>query len=112
MLYEVVVIMSLGEFLSNNYVMIYELIGLEILLLVGAHISFEMKCKTLIAASLLFMELICYTTERWTQSFEVYSIMRPLLTAALYSIYPLIIITLMQITIRSVNISCCPHSVC
>lgn len=83
--------------------MIYELAGLVILLLVGAHISVKMKRRTLIAVLLLFTELICYVAERWTQTFTVYSVLRPLLTATLYSIYPLIIIVIMLIT--STNMS-------
>ena len=90
--------MTSVEFLTDNFVMIFELGGLVILLLVGAHISFEMKKRTIIAVGLLFIELILFTAERWTQTFQTLSIMRPLLTAALYSIYPVIIIVLMLLT--------------
>ena len=90
--------MTINEFLGDNYVMIYELGGLVILLLVGAHISAKMKRRTIIAVFLLFIELFCYVTERWTQSFSTYSVLRPLLTATLYSIYPMIIIVIMFIT--------------
>lgn len=86
------------EFLTDNFVMIYELGGLVILLFVGAHISFEMKRRTLIAVGLLFVELILFVAEKYTQTFPKLSIMRPLLTAALYSIYPMIIIVLMLLT--------------
>ena len=90
--------MTSVEFLTDNFVMIFELGGLVILLFVGAHISFEMKKRTIIAVGLLFIELILFTAERWTQTFQTLSIMRPLLTAALYSIYPVIIIVLMLLT--------------
>ena len=86
------------EFLTDNFVMIYELGGLIILVLVGAHISLSMKRKALIAVGLLSVELGLYTAERWTQTFKTLSLMRPLLTAALYSIYPAIIIVLMLLT--------------
>ena len=48
---------TITEFLGDNFVMIYELAGLVILLLVGAHISSKMKRKTLVAIILLFAEL-------------------------------------------------------
>jgi len=75
--------------------MIYELGGIIILLFVGAHISSEMKKKTSLVVGLLFLELILYTAERWTQTFPKLSLMRPILTAALYSLYPVIIIVLL-----------------
>ena len=81
--------MTSVEFLTDNFVMIFELGGLVILLLVGAHISFEMKKRTIIAVGLLFIELILFTAERWTQTFQTLSIMRPLLTAALYPPIPM-----------------------
>ena len=59
---------TITEFLGDNFVMIYELAGLVILLLVGAHISSKMKRKTLVAIILLFAELFCYVAERWTQT--------------------------------------------
>lgn len=95
--------MTMSEFLRDNYAMIYELAGLVILLLVGAHISAKMKRRTLIAVFLLFVELFCFVAERWTQTFPEYSILRPLLTATLYSIYPLIIIVMLLLT--STNMS-------
>ena len=48
--------MTIYDFMSDNYVMIYELGGLVILLFVSAHISTSMKRKTLIAIGLLFIE--------------------------------------------------------
>ncbi|MBR3248358.1 MAG: GGDEF domain-containing protein [Clostridiales bacterium] len=89
--------MTVDKFLGDNFVMIYELGGLVILLLVGAHISAKMKRRTFIAVLMLFVELFCYVAERWTQTFPSYSILRPLLTATLYSIYPAIIIVMMLI---------------
>lgn len=89
---------TITEFLGDNFVMIYELAGLVILLLVGAHISSKMKRKTLVAIILLFAELFCYVAERWTQTFPSYSVLRPILTATLYSIYPMIIIVMLLIT--------------
>lgn len=95
--------MTINEFISDNFVMIYELGGLVILLFVGAHISFSMKRKTLIAIGLLFIELVCYVAERWTQTFSSYTVLRPMLTATLYSIYPSIIIVMMVITSTNIN---------
>ena len=90
--------MSSVDFITDNFVMIFELGGLIILLFVGAHISFQMKKRTLMAIGLLFIELTMFTAEKWTQTFPALSLMRPVLTAGLYSIYPLIIIVLMLLT--------------
>lgn len=95
--------MTINEFISDNFVMIYELGGLVILLFVSAHISFSMKRKTLIAIGLMFIELVCYIAERWTQTFPSYTVLRPILTATLYSVYPSIIIVMMVLTSTNIN---------
>ena len=86
------------EFVSDNYVMIYELIGLFVLLGFSVHISKKSKRLHQIALIFLILETFAFYMERWTQTFEELSIWRPLLTSLIYSIYPLILIILMQIT--------------
>ena len=85
------------DFIMDNYVMLFELIGLLIMLRISAHISEQMKKQTRIVVALLFAETLIYTLERWTQSFERLSLLRPMLTACLYSIYPIVLICLMQL---------------
>lgn len=82
-----------GIFL-DNYVMLYELIGLLVIMGVSAHLSDRMKRLTVIVVVLLILEAVVFRLEQWTQTFETLSIARPLLTAFLYSLYPAILMTI------------------
>ena len=77
--------------------MLYELFGLLLLLGISANISLTKRRNTRVVIALLFLETVVYWVEMWTQTFETLSIARPLLTAAKYSLYPLILYVLMQI---------------
>lgn len=90
--------MTVREFFIENYVMIYEMIGLLALLGITVHVSKRMKRKTWIVVLLLAAENVAFYLERWTQTFEQLSILRPLLTATVYSLYPVILLFVMQIT--------------
>ena len=92
--------MILVNYVVNNYVLLFELIGLLILLKISAHVSTTDKKITLIVILLLFLESLFSFLEIWTQSFETYTVLRPLFTACKYSIYPPIIFLLMQITLE------------
>ena len=85
------------NFFAENYVMLFELIGLLTVLKVSAHASTHMKRYTIAVIILLVVEAVAFYVEKWTQTFETLSIARPLLTATVYSIYPFVIIMLMQI---------------
>ena len=89
--------MSIKDFFLENYVLLFELIGLLIMLGLSVHISGTMKTQTLVAIALLFAETLLFSLEKWSQTFETLSLLRPICTAALYSIYPLIVILLMQV---------------
>ena len=86
------------EFFTGNYAMFYEWVGLLVMLGVSVHISPKMKRQTRIVVALLFAETLFFYLERWTQTFETLHVLRPLLTAAVYSIYPVIMLLVMQIT--------------
>ncbi len=90
--------MNVKEILLDNFVFIYEVTGLFIMLSIGVHVSDRMKNITRMVISLLAMETVMFHAERWTQTFEHLSMWRPFLTAAIYSIYPMILITITQIT--------------
>ena len=89
--------MNLGIYFLDNFVMIFELIGLLLMLGVSAHISDRTKRLTLIVVILLFVESIMFYAEMWTQSFNHLSLLRPFLTSCKYSIYPVILIFVNQI---------------
>ena len=91
--------MNLEMYILENYPMIFELLGLLIMLAVSAHISERMKKLTVIVVALLFVESILFYVELWTQTFEKMSLWRPFLTSCKYSIYPLILLFVMQIIV-------------
>ena len=90
--------MGIVEFFLENYSMIYELIGLVVILGVSAHLSERMKKLTITVVVLLLIESAVFSLERWTQTFEKLSLLRPILTACLYSLYPLILMVLTLLT--------------
>ena len=88
--------MFFTDYLVDNYEMIYELAGLVIMLVISVHVSDRMKSLTRWTALLLFVESLVFALERWTQSYSQLSLLRPLLTAGLYSLYPAILLLVMQ----------------
>ena len=90
--------MSLKDFFLDNYVMLYELIGLLLILAISVHISKRMKRLTQAVIILIFIETVVFWLEKWTQTFDHLSIMRPMFTAALYSVYPVILVLMMFVT--------------
>ena len=89
--------MTIKDFFLQNYMMLYELVGLLILLALSAHISVQKRLYTRIVVVLLLLETVVYWVEMWTQTFETLSLARPLLTALKYSLFPLILYVLTQI---------------
>ena len=90
--------MGLIRYILDNFTMLYELLGLVVILGVSAHLSVRMKKLTITVVILLFLESVIFSLEQWTQTFEKLSILRPLLTACLYSLYPLILMVLTLLT--------------
>ncbi len=90
--------MPVLNFIIDNYITLFELVGLLIILKISVHIPKRMKKLTFLAVILLLAEMVMFRLEEWTQSFETLSILRPILTASVYTIYPVILILLIQIT--------------
>ena len=86
-----------SDYILNNYVLMFEVFGLLLLSIISVHISHESKQMTRIAVILLLIESIVSYIERWTQTFETLSLARVFLTAAKYSLYPIILLLIMQI---------------
>ncbi len=86
------------EYIIQNYDMLYELVGLAVLLEISAHLSSRLRRLTRTIVLLLLAESLLFSLEQWTQSFPQLSLARPLLTASLYSIYPVVLVVLMFIT--------------
>ena len=90
--------MQIHEILTDNFVFIYELIGLFVLLGIGVNISERTKNLTRAVVILMAIETVFFYVEQWTQTFDHVTILRPLLTAAIYSLYPIILILITRIT--------------
>lgn len=91
--------MSFVNYVLENFVMIFELIGLLIVLGISAHISQRMKRITYVIIILMFMESAAFYLEQWTQTFDYLSPLRPFLTYSVYTLYPLIMVSVMMITV-------------
>ena len=92
--------MYFKQFFTENYVVLFEFVGILIMLGISAHIPSRMKRLTFTGILLLFIELILYYVERWMQTFETLNVARPLLTAAKYSLYPFVLYVLTMITVN------------
>ncbi len=90
--------MGILDFFIDNYVMLYELIGLFVIVRISTLLSERMRKLTTIIVILLFLESVVFSLELWTQSFTTLSHFRPVLTSILYSTYPLILMLLTLLT--------------
>ena len=91
--------MFLAQYILNNYVMLFELGALLMVVSLSVHISEKMKKATRLLVAMVFFESISFHLEMLAQGLPTYNIWRPLLTACIYSIYPIILICLMSITV-------------
>ena len=90
--------MGIMGYFIDNYVLLYELIGLFAIMRISTLLSERMRKLTIAIVILLFMESVVFSLEKWTQSFEKLSHFRPVLTSILYSTYPLILMLLILLT--------------
>lgn len=90
--------MGLLEYFIDNYVMLYELVGLFAILSISTLLSNRMKKLTISIVLLLLLESVVFRLERWTQSFTEMSYLRLFFTATLYTMYPLILMLLILLT--------------
>ena len=89
--------MFISNYIISNYDMFFELIGLLLILNLSVHISERMHKVTIAIVVLMFLESIFFCFERWTQTLDELSIFRPVLTASIYSIFPIIMILVMML---------------
>ena len=112
--------MPLSEYFFNNLPMLFELIGLLIILFISVHVSKRIKTYTRLAVFLLLTSILITAFENWTQTFEHLSLWRPILTAFKYSTYPLILIDLILLAFQNIKpisvkwkiIACIPEAIC
>lgn len=86
---------------SRNFLTLFELIGLIAIISISTQLPARTKKLTFAAIAVIFIELVCYEIELYTRDLESYTVVRPLLTAAVYSLYPVMLIILTRITTQS-----------
>ncbi len=89
--------MSLNDIFINNYLMIYELLGLLILLFISAHISQDIKKYTRITILFIIIVCIVHNAELIARDIKYTCELRFILTSIKYIMYPLILIFLLPI---------------
>ena len=85
--------MPVLDYFVNNLVMLFELVGLFIILFISAHVSKQVKLYTRITILLLFISMLVTATENWLGSRDTYTVWRPILTSFKYTFYPLILLS-------------------
>ncbi len=88
---------TLRIMLLDNYAMFMEIVGVGIMMKISTHIPEWMKKMTGRALLLLLIVTVNYYVEQSTHSLERFTILRPILTAVGYSLYPMILYFLMRI---------------
>ena len=91
--------MFIAQYILENYVMLFELGGLLMVVSLSVHISEKMKKETRLIVAMVFFESISFHLERLAQGLPTYTFWRPFLTSCIYTIHPLILICLMNITV-------------
>ena len=86
------------NYITENFVMLAELIGLIIMVQLSVHVPQRTIFYTRIVVILLFLDSVLYNVEAWTHTFEKLSPWRPILTATIYVLQPVILLVSMQIT--------------
>ena len=91
--------MFIIDYITANYILLIEIAGLWVMSFISVHLSKRTVYYTRIVTVLLLLDSVLYNVEAWTQTFEEYTVLRPILTACVYTLQPVIMIFLMQITV-------------
>ena len=90
--------MFILDYIKAHYVMLMELVGMWILFGISVHVSKRTLRFTRAAVILLLLNSILTDLERWTGGFETLSVWRPILSYTVYTLQPVILLLIMQIT--------------
>ena len=89
--------MDFKNFILENYVLFFEILGLFIISFISIHIPKRMKIFTRFILLLLFLACLVNSIESWTHTFETFSIWRHILTATKYTLYPLTLMLIVEL---------------
>ena len=95
--------MFIIDYIAENFIMLAELLGLWILLGISVHLPARSIKYTKVAIILILLDSVLFNIEYWTRSFETLSIWRPILSYTIYSIQPLILMTVIQIAVSKMK---------
>ena len=88
---------AMKNMLVDNYAIFMEIFGLSFMMKISTHIPEWTKKMTRHALYLQLAMIVCYNVEQSMHDYESLSILRPILTACAYSIYPLILFFMIRI---------------
>lgn len=93
--------MNFVDYFLKNYVMLFEVFGLLLILSISVHISKSLKWYTRLVCLLLLFASIINNLELWTHTFETLSPWRYILTILKYIIYPIVMMAIIQILAKN-----------
>ena len=85
------------KLLYENYLLLFEIIGLLIILFISAHVTPRIKKYTRIAIALLILSCLVHNIELWVQGIPYATFWRAFLTSCKYVLYPLMVTSLIPI---------------
>nr|MCR4673702.1 diguanylate cyclase [Lachnospiraceae bacterium] len=90
--------MNMVIFFMEHYIMLAELLGLWAMLDIGVHLKTRTVKVTRAVIILIFLESVLWSIEIWTRDFTTLTLWRPILSATIYLLHPLILIAIMEIS--------------
>lgn len=88
--------MTISQLILNHYIMLAEIAGLWLMLDTGVHVSKKTITATRGVMLLILLEAVLWSLEQWTQTFSELSLTRPMLTATIYLLHPMILVGIMD----------------
>ena len=88
------------QFLTSNFVTIFELAALMLMLKISVHIPVRIIKLTKFVIALLTIALVVYNVEYQLRELDEYTVFRPILTAVNYSIFPFVVFLLVNVVSR------------
>lgn len=95
--------MRFMNYFLSNYVMLFELIGLFIITIISIHLSDRVRKYTRITIFLLFFLWIVYSCEIDIRTYPNLTVLRSMLTATKYTLYPLVLVLLLPLATQFKN---------
>jgi len=89
--------MNFVDYFLKNYVMLFEVFGLLLILSISVHISKSLRWYTRLVCLLLVLASVINNLELWTHTFDTLNPWRVVLTIMKYIIFPVVMMIMIQI---------------